>query len=120
MHLRTPFFCVRLWRQMLSGVFQNGRRSYTYRFFSLILEKLMSSDISGTISAILTILNATDMSMLLVFLPILMTIGKCAGEIFFYSDFELSDWDQKFRPANPAELLATLSTPSPLECSQGQ
>ena len=80
----------------------------------------MSSDKSGKIFTILTMLNERDMNMLLVSLQILMIIEKCAGEMFFYSDFELTDWGQQFRPANPAELLATLSTPSLLECSQGQ
>ena len=60
------------------------------------------------------------MKMLLQLLPLLMIMDKCTGNIFFYSDFELSDWGRQFQPANPVELLATLSTSSLIECSQGE
>ena len=58
--------------------------------------------------------------MLLVLLPILMIMRKCAGDIFFYSDFELSDLGSQFQPANPVELLTNLTTSSLVECSQGE
>jgi hypothetical protein len=58
--------------------------------------------------------------MLLVLLPILMIMGKCAGDLFFHSDFELSDLGQQFQPVNPIELLTNLTASSFIECSQGE
>jgi hypothetical protein len=80
----------------------------------------MSSERCGKILGILTIFDARDMKILFALLPILMTVEKCASNIFFHSDFELSDWGQQFQPANPVELLATLPTSSLAACSQGE